>query len=1177
MVVGPRPDPAVAGPATTGASPASRPPQDSDLSDDICLVEQEDEQPSARALKVDQTLVALMLEHATDGTVLVTRDGTILATTPAIERLIGLSPASLVGTNGIDLLHPDDVAPAIRRLDEIGRDIPEDYRTYRFRHRAGHWVTVELVANENPVPLADAPDGSFVLTVRDITEFHETRLALERSRMRREIIARLAAEFVDALDAELDTAVVHALEAIGHHTEADRASLFRVSPDSETASRTHAWCRPGHEWTADTDRVISVESFPAWRQRIENLEVIAVDDAGPVDGDWPVERAQLRHLGIGATLAVPLVRGGAAVGYLAIDVAGRPRTWGEEDIGLLQVTTDIIGSALARRDANLESRAAEARFRALVAQSTDAIIVLDRDARISHMPIGEQLFGYTPEGLFGMNALDLVHPDDLDFSMNEMVKAIADPQYHATNAIRIRHFDGHWVPIELVISSRFDEPGIDGLVMNVRDVTERDQAEYRLREANGRVAAMIDTLPGIVFRCSAQPPYADEYVSEMMAEVTGYSLDDIRRDVVVFDDLILAEHRHRTDRELEYAIAEHVPYVIEYPIRHRDGTTRWLSEHGRVIYSESGEAEFLEGFIFDITARVVAQDETRDTETRLTHLIANIPGAVFRCEPRAPYRDLFISDAIEDLTGYSPETFLRGEMDLYDRIIPEHRATVDHAIDDSTKRGLPYRVEFQFRHRDGSLRWVEERGQVILDDAGERAWIDGAMSDLTERKQLEERLAHDAGHDPLTGLPNRVLLMDHLHSTIARSRRSGTVVAALFLDLDRFKLVNDAMGHAAGDELLVHFSQRLRSVLRGSDLGARTGGDEFVVVCSELNSTGDAEAIARRIAEVLRDPFTIAGRTVFVSASIGIALADDRCDAGDLLRNADAAAYRAKERGRNRYEVFDDVLRTATAAALEIETDLHRAIERHQLFLRYQPVVELATGRLVGTEALVRWHHPVRGSLAPDEFLPAAEASGLIVPIGRQVLDLVIGALSDLPESLVPTIAMNVSPRELAQPDLVDAVRDHLTARGVAPERLCIEITESAVLDEVETAIATLQALRDLGLRLAIDDFGTGYSSLSYLRRLPVDVVKIDKSFTSEIGADGANVTIVAGIIGLAHGLGLEVIAEGIETHRQLKVLQDLGCTLGQGYLFSAPVAIDDLLAIDFERIHVGRVESAPR
>ena len=445
--------------------------------------------------------------------------------------------------------------------------------------------------------------------------------------------------------------------------------------------------------------------------------------------------------------------------------------------------------------------------------------------------------------------------------------------------------------------------------------------------------------------------------------------------------------------------------------------------------------------------------------------------------------------------------------------------------------------------------------------------LDGTMFDLTERKQLEARLEHEAAHDPLTGLPNRTLLVHHLETTLHRSQRIGGITAALFVDLDRFKLVNDALGHAAGDELLVLFSRRLHSVMRSSDLAARTGGDEFVIVCSDLTHAGEAENIAGRIADVLREPFTVGGRTEFVNASVGIAISDgDDATADDVLRNADAAAYCAKDRGRNRYEIFDDALRAATAAALEVETDLHRALDDHQLFLRYQPVVELASGRLVGAEGLVRWQHPERGLLSPDDFLPAAEVSGLIVALGREVLELAVGAMSGVEESTLSSVAINLSPRELAQPDVVERVRSTLEHHGVEPRRLCIEITETAVLDEVDTAIATLSALRDIGVRLAIDDFGTGYSSLSYLRRLPVDILKIDRSFTGELGVDGANLTIVAGIIGLARGLGLEVIAEGIETPRQLEVLRELGCTLGQGYLFAAPVALDDMLRLNSDR-----------
>ncbi len=299
---------------------------------------------------------------------------------------------------------------------------------------------------------------------------------------------------------------------------------------------------------------------------------------------------------------------------------------------------------------------------------------------------------------------------------------------------------------------------------------------------------------------------------------------------------------------------------------------------------------------------------------------------------------------------------------------------------------------------------------------------------------------------------------------------------------------------------------------------------------------------------------------MFVTASIGIAYGESGANAGDLLRSADAAAYRAKDRGRNRYEVFDDALRAATSAALELETDLHRAIDRHQLFLRYQPIVDLATGDLLGAEALIRWQHPARGLVTPDHFLPAAEASGLIVAIGNSMLELAVGALSQVPVESLPGIAINISPRELAQRDLVARVQDTLEELGVDPHRLTIEITENAVLDEIDAAVATLQALRAVGVGLAIDDFGTGYSSLSYLRRLPVDTVKIDRSFTNELGAADANVTIVAGIIGLARGLGLEIVAEGVETQAQADMLVELGCTQAQGFLYAPPLALDELL-----------------
>ena len=1122
------------------------------------------ESGSTGAPNADQALLGLMLDLATDGICLVASDGTILATTSAVERMLGAASGALRGMNGLELLHPEDVDAALDRLGRLGEDVPEDYRTYRFQHADGSYITVELVASENPVPLDEAPDGSLILTVRDMTEWDETRLTLGRSRVRRELVASLAAMFVDAFDIEIDETVNRALRAVSVHTGADRAYVFRLSEDATTMRRTHGWARTGAAFGTDEDAEIQTEHFASWRDQILALDIVTLD-AETAEPAWRVEHQTIVAAGITSLLAVPLVREARAVGFLAIDVFDRPHTWTGEDVEVLKVITDIIGSALARRDASDQSRAAEVRFRALVEHSSDALIVIDAGGQINHMPIGENLFGYQPEDLFGTNALDLIHPDDLDFATTELLQAVLDPAYYAINAMRIRHADGHWVPIELVASSRFDEPSIDGVIMNVRDVTERDRVQAQLRESEERLRLLIANLPGAVFRCLASPPYRDEFMSEAVELMTGYSADDFMSQRVVFDDLILPDHLKRSDQELEAAVARGGQYVIEYPIRHRDGSIRWLSENGRVLDDATGDG-YLEGFMFDITSRVEAIADTKASENKLEHLIANIPGTVFRCEPTAPYTVLFMSDAIEELSGYPPSMIISGELNLYDLLVPEHQLTVDRDIARALQHGLAYSVEYQFRHRDGSLRWVEERGQLNTDPSG-ACTLDGTMFDLTERKRLEARLEHEAAHDPLTGLPNRTLLVHHLETTLHRSRRTGGITAALFVDLDRFKLVNDALGHAAGDELLVLFSRRLLSVMRSSDLAARTGGDEFVIICSDLETADEAKIIAGRIADVLREPFTVHGRTVFVNASIGIAISDgDGASADDVLRNADAAAYCAKDRGRNRYEIFDDALRAATAAALEVETDLHRALDDHQLFLRYQPVVEIASGRLVGAEGLVRWQHPERGLLSPDEFLPAAEVSGLIVALGREVLELAVGAMSGVEESTLASVAINFSPRELAQPDVVERVRSTLERHGVEPRRLCIEITETAVLDEVDTAIATLNALRDIGVRLAIDDFGTGYSSLSYLRRLPVDIVKIDRSFTGELGVDGANLTIVAGIIGLARGLGLEVIAEGIETPRQLEVLRELGCTFGQGYLFAAPVALDDMLSLNSDR-----------
>ena len=514
----------------------------------------EDRSEVERALNAETSLLGLMLEHATDGLALVSTEGVVLATTPAIERMLGAEPGSIRGRNGLDLLHPDDVLPALDRLARMGEMVPEDYRTYRFKHRDGHYITVELVANDNPEPIAEAPNGSLVLTVRDITEWHQTQLELNQSQVRRDLVATIASSFVDALDSEIDATVTTSLERMARHMGADRASVFRDSDDGTSMHRTHRWARPGQRFTIDIGVDIPTDTFQHWREQLLAHETVVIDN-DRIPSSPGLDIATTRAAGITALVAVPLLREGSVVGFIGLDVIDRGHVWDRDDTLVLRVISDIIGSALARRDASEQSRGAEARFRAMVEHSSDALIVIDAEAQITHMPIGENLFGYAPEDLYATNALDLVHPDDLDFAATEMIKAVMDPGYQALNAMRIRHADGHWVPIELVASSRFDEPAINGVIMNVRDVTDRVRVEGQLHESEERMRTLIANLPGAVFRSRAEPPFEDEYVSEAIEELTGYSAAEFIADSVCFDALIQPEYRVTSDAEIARARA----------------------------------------------------------------------------------------------------------------------------------------------------------------------------------------------------------------------------------------------------------------------------------------------------------------------------------------------------------------------------------------------------------------------------------------------------------------------------------------------------------------------------------------------------------------------------------------------------------------------------------------------
>ena len=462
--------------------------------------------------------------------------------------------------------------------------------------------------------------------------------------------------------------------------------------------------------------------------------------------------------------------------------------------------------------------------------------------------------------------------------------------------------------------------------------------------------------------------------------------------------------------------------------------------------------------------------------------------------------------------------------------------------------------------KDGSVFPVQLLSDVVTDAAGEPIGIVTTCEDVTRRKRMEEELTHQALYDPLTELPNRAFLVNLVDRSIRRGERHPEYMfAVLNLDLDRFKLVNDSLGHTIGDQLLVALSHRLLDCLRPGDVVARLGGDEFAILLDTINDSSDATRVAERIEEALKTSFPLSGRDVFVTASIGIALSGKgRRTPEDFLRDADTAMYRAKARQSERYEIFEEAMHARVTELLQLETDLRNALDREEFRLTFQPVVSVATGRITGFEALVRWQHPDRGLVLPAYFIPLAEETRLIVPLGWWVLGKACHQLSEwrqrFPEVAELSISVNLSAKQFQRADLVERIADTLRENGLEPGRLNLEITESVLMDDAESNVAVIRELHDLGVQVHLDDFGTGYSSLSYLDRFEIDSLKIDRSFINRLGVPDERGEIVHAIVTLARDLGVGVIAEGVETAEQLASLRSLRCDEVQGFLYAQPL-----------------------
>ncbi len=738
---------------------------------------------------------------------------------------------------------------------------------------------------------------------------------------------------------------------------------------------------------------------------------------------------------------------------------------------------------------------------------------------------------------------------------------------------------------------------------SLREGAERERADRQQAEAAYR--RLVERLPAIVYRAEVGEAGAWSYVSPQIESILGFSPEEWCADPTLWAQRLHPEDRDRAVAD-EHAAAAGAGEVgsSDYRMLARNGRVVWVADDAMLERDDEGSL-YWHGVLYDITDRKRAEAELQLRAAQQA-AVARLGQSALEGQDLAGLMHEAVSTAASILGAECAHVL---ELNAPEGFV--ERATVgwpqDLPADPAGHMGSGSLAAFAIEHGGRTIvrDWPEEQrcsqlpalagldlrsGMAVVVNGPERPFgvlelhsrrlqvfpeedinfvqsLANVLAEAIDRRAAEDEMRRRALHDPLTLLPNRTLFGDRLAHALLQSRRRGTLTGVLFCDIDHFKLINDSLGHAAGDELLTGVAPRLKEALRPGDTVARFGGDEFAVLIEDLADEREAVEVAERIGASFTRPFVLSGIEHFVTASIGIALGREAGVRPEtLIRDADAAMYRAKERGRGRYELFDQVMRARAVERLQLENELRRAIGRDELRMHYQPIVSLDTGAIVGLEALVRWQHPGRGLILPANFIPTAEESGAIESLGRWVLERACRQAAEWhlarPDAFPIGMSVNLSARQVAKPDLPDLVGEVLATTGLDPASLSLEITESALVEESAAPVENLAALRAMGVRLVIDDFGTGYSSLAYLRRFPLDAIKVDRSFVEGLGIEQDSAAIVDALVAMSRALSLGVIAEGVETGTQISELKRLGCRQAQGFFFAMPLPAEEIPAL---------------
>lgn len=826
-------------------------------------------------------------------------------------------------------------------------------------------------------------------------------------------------------------------------------------------------------------------------------------------------------------------------GSFVRDEHGNPACW-----------QGIILDITERRQAEQMLCESEARYRDIFENANDLIYIHDLQGNyLSINRATEQIIGYPLEEALKMNMRQVVAPEYLDDSHQKLAEKLAGIHQTVYETACVTK-DGRRVTLEInssVIRKNGEPIAIQGIA---RDITERKRTEVSLQASESALKDLFDNAPNGYHELDREGRIVRINRTEL--EMLGYQLEEV---IGRFAWEFVVESTARESILDKISGAKRL-VPMELNFRRKDGSTVSVLLKDALIKDENGTITGIRANIQDITGRKQVEQALKESEQKYRLLGEGIMHQVWTAQPDGNL-DYVNRRTLEYFGRTYSETLGDGWQSLV------HQEDLAESVEKwthSLETGEDYATEFRLRRHDGEYLWFQVMATAGRDEDGDIIKWFGTNTDIDDRKKAEAQLSYFAGHDTLTNLPNRAKFMDHLARAVRRAEHNSSFhFAVLFLDLDRFKIINDSLGHSIGDKLLIGIAERLKGCLRLNDIVARLGGDEFTVLLTRLSDSDDAVRVADRFLERLSEPFKIDNYEVFTSASIGIIVSDEvKRQPEDFLRDADTAMYRAKAAGKSRYEIFDREMHLHNMNLLQMENDLRRAIERNEFRVFYQPIVELSSGKIVEFEALIRWQHPLHGLVPPNDFIGIAEETGLIIPIGKWILEEACRQIAEWQARFKMhqhlAISVNLSAKQLLHLNIIAQVEEVLNMTALNPRCLKLEVTETMVMENGDKSLAVISELNNLGIALSTDDFGTGYSSLSYLHRFPFNRLKIDRSFVSKMDSDPKSEAIVRTILLLAQNLNIEVVAEGIETEPQLGILRQLGCQTGQGYLFSKPV-----------------------